>query len=109
MDTVSLADFKKLEIKVAEIKEVSPHPNADKLFVIKIDIGNGEEKQIVAGIRLNYKIEELLGKQVVVINNIEPSLIRGVESQAMLLAAKDNDQVVVLTCDKKVTTGSRVS
>jgi len=104
---VTLEEFKKLEIKVAKIKEVEDHPNADKLFVIMIDVG-GKLKQIVAGIKSSYKKEELLEKQIVVIDNLEPAMLRGVESQAMLLAAQDENGIAVICPDREVTTGSIV-
>ena len=99
--------FKKLEIKVARIQEVSPHPNADKLYVLKIDLGDSQ-RQIVAGIRNSYKPEELTGKQIAVIVNLEPAVIRGVESQGMLLAASDEDGIAILTPQREVKPGSVV-
>ena len=69
---ISFEEFKKLELRIAEIKTAEDHPNADKLTVIKIDVG-GEEKQIVAGIKGHYANEELVGKKVVVVNNLEPA------------------------------------
>lgn len=105
---VTYEEFKKLEIKVAKIKEVTEHPNADKLYVLKIDVGELQEKQIVAGIRNFYKPEELIGKEIVVINNLEPAVIRGVESQGMLLAASDENGISIVTPHKEVKVGSIV-
>jgi methionyl-tRNA synthetase len=104
---VTYEEFKKLEIKVARIKEVTTHPNADKLYVLKIDLGESQ-KQIVAGIKNSYKPEELQDKEIVVINNIEPALIRGVESQAMLLAASDEMGASILIPQREVKVGSPV-
>lgn len=104
---VSIEDVNKLELKVAQIKEVHDHPNADKLYVIKIDLGN-EEKQIVAGIKSSYAKEKLLGRQIIVINNLEPAKLRGVESQAMLLAAQDEQGIVILIPERRVKIGSAV-
>ena len=104
---VSFEEFKKLEIKVAKIQEVQDHPNADKLYVIKIDLGD-KEKQIVAGIKNAYPKEELLGKEIVVVDNLEPVKLRGVESQAMLLAAQDDQGVSILMPQRPVKTGSIV-
>lgn len=104
---VPFNEFKKLEIKVATVKEVNNHPNADKLYVIKIDVG-GQEKTIVAGIRNSYSPEQLLNRRVVVVDNIEPAIIRGVESQAMLLAASDDKGVSILIPDREVKVGSLV-
>lgn len=103
----SIEDFKKLELKVAEIKEVNDHPNADRLYVITVDLG-GKTKQLVAGIKNFYKKEDLLGKQVVVVDNLEPALLRGVESQGMLLAAQDAQGIVIVSPEKKVSLGGIV-
>jgi methionyl-tRNA synthetase len=102
---VTFEEFKKLEIKVARIKEVKDHPNADKLYVITIDLGD-KTKQIVAGIKGFYKPEDLLGRQIAVVDNLEPAVLRGVESQAMLLAAQDDKGISILTPDKEVKLGS---
>ena len=104
---ITLDEFKKLQLIVAQIKEVKEHPNADKLYVLKIDTGT-EEKQIVAGIRLFYKKEELIGRRVVVVNNLQPAVIRGEESNGMLLAASDEKGISVLSPDREVKLGSLV-
>ena len=104
----SIADFQQLELKVAEIKEVKEHPNADRLYVMKIDLGEESPRQLVAGIRKSYQPEELVGKQIVVIANLEPAVIRGEESQGMLLAASGEDGPVVLSPEKSVALGSGV-
>jgi len=104
---VSLEDFEKLELRVGKITEVIDHPKADKLYILKVDIGN-EVRTLVAGIKPWYPKEELLGKYVIVLANLETKVIRGVTSQGMLLAADDGSQVSVLTIDKPVKLGSRV-
>lgn len=104
---VSFDEFKKLEIKVALIKEVNNHPNADKLYVVKIDVG-GNEKTIVAGIKSSYSPEQLINRRVIVVDNIEPAVIRGVESQAMLLAASDDQGISILIPDREVKVGSLI-
>lgn len=104
---VTYEEFRKLELKVAKIQEVTEHPNADRLYVLKIDLGDSQ-RQVVAGIRNSYKPEELIGKQVAVITNLEPALIRGIESQAMILAASDENGVVILTPQREVKVGSTV-
>jgi len=103
----TIEDFRKLELKVAEIKEVAEHPNADKLYVITVTLGD-QTKQLVAGIRGSYQKEELLGKQVIVVDNLEPLVLRGVESQGMLLAASDENGITVISPEKKVKSGSLV-
>ncbi len=104
---VSFDEFKKLSIKVARIKEVKDHPNADKLYVIKVDIG-GEEKELVAGIKKAYKPEDLAEKLVVVVDNMEPATIRGVESKGMILAAQDGEKLAVISPDRDLSPGSTV-
>jgi methionyl-tRNA synthetase len=104
---VTFEDFKKLELKVAEIKEVVDHPNADRLYVITIDLGD-KKKQIVAGIKNSYSKESLTGKQVVVVDNLEPVSLRGVESQAMLLAVQDEQGIFIISPERKVKLGSIV-
>lgn len=104
---VTYEEFRKLELKVARIQEVTEHPNADRLYVLKIDLGDSQ-RQVVAGIRNSYKPQELVGKQVAVITNLEPALIRGVESQAMILAASDESGVVILAPQREVKVGSTV-
>jgi methionyl-tRNA synthetase len=103
----TLEEFKKIELKVAEIKEVIEHPNADKLYVIVIDLGD-KTKQIVAGIKSSYAKEDLVGKQVIVVDNLEPALLRGVESQGMLLAASDETGIFIISPERKVKLGSIV-
>lgn len=105
---VTIEQFKELELRVAEIKEVSEHPNADRLYVITIDTGEGMTRQIVAGIKSSYTKEELVGKQVVVVTNLAPALLRGIESNGMLLAASDENGISIVVPERKVALGSTV-
>ena len=107
MELISYEDFKKLDIRVAKIKEVDEHPDADKLYVVKVDLGE-EERQIVAGIKPYIEKEALIGKEVVVVLNIEPRKIRGIESNGMLLAAKDEENLAIVTLNREVKPGSIV-
>ena len=102
---VSFEEFKKLELKVATIKNAQAHPNADKLYVLTIDVG-ASEKTIVAGIKAFYKPEDLIGRRIIVVNNLEPTQIRGVVSEAMLLAAQDEKGISVISPDRDVPPGS---
>jgi methionyl-tRNA synthetase len=104
---VSIDEFKKFKLVVAQIKEAELHPNADKLFVVKVDIG-GELRQLVAGIRRSYTPEQLIGRRVVVVTNLQPAVIRGVESQGMILAASDDQGISILQPDRDVVLGSGV-
>lgn len=108
MEYVKFEDFKKLDIRIAKILKVEDHPNADKLYVITVTTGEAE-KTIVAGIRPYYKKEELEGKSIVIIDNLEPANIRGVVSNGMLLAAKDESSLAVLIPERAVKTGGPVS
>jgi methionyl-tRNA synthetase len=104
---VNIDDFRKLELKVAQIKEVSEHPNADKLLVLTLDVGD-KTKQVVAGIKGSYSRESLLGKLVVVVDNLEPALLRGVESQGMILAGSDESGLAIVTPERPLKLGSIV-
>src|SRR2546427_12958105 len=105
---ISIDEFRKVELKVAIIKSAEPHPNADRLLVLQIDLGT-EQRQICAGIRNHYTPEELVGRQVVVVANLETAKLRGMESQGMLLAASDEGRVIILTPEKTVQPGAKVS
>jgi methionyl-tRNA synthetase len=100
-------DFKKLEFKVAKIKDVVEHPNADRLYVITVDLGD-KTKQVVAGIRNSYKKEDLVGRQVVLVDNLDPAILRGVESQGMILAASDENGSSIVTLARETKLGSIV-
>ena len=103
----TIDDFRKIELKVGEIKEVSEHPTADRLYVIIVDLGD-KTKQVVAGIRGSYQKEELIGRQVVVVDNLDPATLRGVESQGMILAGSDETGVFIVSPEKKLKLGSVV-
>ncbi len=100
-------EFKKIELKVGRIKEVNDHPNADRLYVIVVEMGD-KTKQVVAGIKNFYQKEELIGKQVVIVDNLDTAMLRGVESQGMLLAASDDEGLSIVTLDRPRKLGSVV-
>ena len=100
-------DFKKIDLRIGKIVEVEDHPDAEKLFVMKIDVG-GEIKQSVAGLKPYFSKDELIGKSVVVVANLEASKLRGIESETMLLAAQHNDKVVLLVPEKEIPHGAKV-
>lgn len=97
-DPIEYDDFAKVELRVAEILEARPHPNADRLMLLRVDVGD-EQKQIVAGIRQHYTPEQLVGKRIVVVNNLKPAALRGEVSHGMLLAATSGERVILLTVD----------
>jgi len=107
MEEVSIEEFQKLDLRVARIISVEDHPRAEKLYVLKLDLG-GEERQLVAGIKNYYEKESLVGKKIIVISNLKPANLRGFESNGMLLAAEDNENVVLLTVDKDIKEGSKI-
>ena len=88
-----------LDLVVAKVIEVKDHPDADKLVVMKIDLG-GEDRQLVAGIKDNYSLHDLQDKKIILVKNLEPAKLRGVMSQGMLLAGDSEDEVGLLTVEK---------
>ena len=105
---ITIDQFRELELKVGTVKSADPHPNADRLVVLRVDLGGGEERQIVAGIRAHYAPEALVGRQIVVVANLAPATLRGVESQGMLLAASSGERVVLVRPDEAVDPGAVV-
>ena len=104
---IAYNDFAKLELRVATVLAAREHPNADKLLLLQIDLGD-LQKQIVAGIRGHYQPEQLVGRQIVVLCNLEEAMLRGEESQGMLLAASDAQGVVLLKPDRECVPGSPI-
>lgn len=107
---IAFEDFAKVDLRVARVLEAAPHPNADKLLVLKVDLG-AEQRQIVAGIRGYYEPEHLVGKLIAVVANLAPRTMRGMESQGMLLAGStaDRSQVILLTPMADLPPGSKIS
>jgi methionyl-tRNA synthetase len=109
MENIVFEDFQKMELKVAEIKTCEDIEGADKLYKLTIDAG--EERTIVAGIKLHYTREELIGKKIVIVANLEPRKLRGIISHGMLLAAstEDKSSLALVTLDKAIPNGSKIS
>jgi methionyl-tRNA synthetase len=107
VSTIPYADFKKVQLRVGLVTAVDDHPNADKLYVMKVDLG-GEQRQLVAGLRPYYTKDQLLGKRIIVAANLQPAVLRGVESQGMLLAAQHGGRVVILTTDSEIPAGAEI-
>lgn len=109
-DMIAIEDFAKVKLRVGRVLEASDHPNADKLIVLKVDLGD-EQRQIVAGVKGHYSPEQLVGKNLIIAANLAPRKVRGIESQGMLLAAcrPDNSRIVVLTTESDIEPGSAVS
>ncbi|MDO4520342.1 MAG: methionine--tRNA ligase, partial [Erysipelotrichaceae bacterium] len=90
------ADFEKIELRVGKVLSCERHPAADKLFVLKVDLGQGDVRQIVSGLAQSYTPGQVIGKNIVVLTNLKPAVIRGIESKGMLLAGKDDRQIAVV-------------
>lgn len=103
---ITYDDFSKVELKIATILEAEAHPDpkVDKLLVLKLDLGT-EQRQIVAGIKKHCTLEELKGKQIVIVANLEPRMVRNVMSHGMLLAVSNDTTFSLLTTDKTITPG----
>lgn len=114
---INYDDFAKVDLRVGTILKAEPHPNADRLLKLQVDLGEAQPRQICAGIKQFYPdLAALVGRQIVVVANLAPRTIRGEASNGMLLAAsvrKDGDEapqdVVVLAPSKDVPAGSKVS
>ena len=108
--TINYDDFAKIDLRVATVAECKPHPNADKLLVLQIDLGT-ERRQICAGLRQHYQPEQLVGKQIIVVANLAPRTMRGEVSNGMLLAATDpaTGKVIIMSPSEPVSPGSKVS
>lgn len=104
---ISIDDFAKVELRVAEVVEAEPVPKADRLLRLILDLGN-ERRQVVSGIAEHYKPEELLGLKLICVTNLKPVKLRGVESHGMILAAKDGDQLRVATLPAEMPNGTLV-
>jgi methionine--tRNA ligase beta chain len=109
VENITFDYFKKMELRVAEIKAVEDVAEADRLYKLTLDVGG--ERQIVAGIKAYYSKEELVGKKIVIVANLEPRTLKGVVSHGMLLAASNEDKssVVLISPDKDIANGSGVS
>lgn len=106
-ELVSYEDFKKLDIRIAVIEMVEKVPKADKLYKLSISLGE-EKRTLVAGLAEQYKIEDLKGKSIAIIANLEPRKLRGIMSEGMLLAAVDGKNVSILTPDRDISAGAKI-
>jgi methionyl-tRNA synthetase len=105
---ITIDDFAKVKMKVAQIISVEPHPDADRLLVLQLDIGK-EKRQVVSGIAKYYTPDELTGKKVILVENLKPVKLRGVESQGMILAATKGKKLNLVTIDGEIAPGGKVS
>jgi len=107
-ETVSIGEFRRLDIRVGTVVEVGRIPGSKSLYRMRVDLG-GEVRQIVAGLVGYYTEEELMGKRIVVIRNLKPAKIFGVLSNGMLLAAEHGEELALLTVDRDIPNGARVT
>ena len=108
MEIISFNEFKKLDLRVGKVLDVEDVEGADKLYLLTVDIGD-ETRKLVAGIKPWFEKEQLIGKNVVVIVNLEPKVIRGIESKGMILATLFDNNLSLLTTDKEVPAGSKIT
>jgi len=105
---ITIDDFAKVELRVVTVEQAEQHPNADKLLVLTVRMG-AETRTVVSGIKQHYAPEELVGRKLVLVTNLKPVKLRGVESQGMILAAEDDDgQLSLVTLEKDLADGSEV-
>ena len=105
---ININEFKKLNIVVGTIESVEDIEDSDKLYKFTVNVGQ-EKRQILGGLKLSYQKEELLNKQVLVLENLEPRIMMGLESQGMILAASDeNNKPVLIKPAKEILNGSTV-
>jgi len=109
-EVIQFEDFLKVKMRVGKVLEAHDHPNADKLIVLKVDLGD-EQRQLCAGLRGHYQADALVGRNIVVVTNLAPRMMRGEESNGMLLAAStaDHARVILLTTESDIPPGSPVS
>lgn len=106
-EIITIDEFKRVQIRVATIRAAEPIPKSDKLYKLTVDLGD-ETRTLVAGIAETYSPESLVGRQIVVVVNLQPATIRGVVSEGMLLAADVEGKAVLLAPDREVPNGSIV-
>ena len=109
-ETISFSDWEKLDLRNAEILEVEDIEKADKLYKLKIDLGT-ETRILVAGLKQNYTKDELVGKRVIILANLEPKTLKGIESKGMILAVSnaDHSEIKLIQTDGAIDLGGKVS
>ncbi|MBI2104685.1 MAG: methionine--tRNA ligase subunit beta [Candidatus Omnitrophica bacterium] len=105
---ISIEEFQRLALRIGVVTAAEDHPNADRLLVLTVDIGEGAPRRLVAGIKGSYQAADLIGKHVVVVANMKPATLRGVESQGMVLAASDSGAIVLVAPERPIRAGSTV-
>lgn len=107
-EMITIDDFAKLDLRVAKVLEAEKVEGADKLLKLKLEVGS-ETRQVVSGIAKHYAPQDLIGKTIILVANLKPVKLRGIESQGMILAATDENGLVLATTDKPIKSGSKIS
>ncbi len=107
-ELIDIKEFMRMKLRVGEVKTAEAVPNSKKLVKLQVDLGELGTRQIIAGILQHYAPEALVGRRIIVIANLKPAQLAGLESQGMLLAAVHDQQVVLLQPDKEIPAGSQV-
>lgn len=108
MDTINYDDFAKLELKVGTVDEAQKVEGSDKLLKLIVSLGEEEKRQIIAGIGKTYEPEDIVGKQIVVLANLEPKTLMGMESQGMLLAGTNEEGPIIISPELNLPDGARI-
>ncbi len=106
-EPITIEEFKRVQLRVATVREAQPVPKSSKLLKLTIDLGD-ETRTLVAGIAETYAPEQLVGRQIVIVANLQPAMIRGIVSEGMLLAADVDDTAILISPDREVPNGSVV-
>jgi len=107
METIKFKDWQKLNLRVGKIIDAEEHPQADKLYILEVDLGN-EKRKLVAGLKGHYNKKQLQGKLCILFANLEPATIRGVRSEGMILAAVGKNDIALIIPEKNIELGAKV-
>jgi len=105
---INFEEFSKIDLRVVKIIKAERVENSEKLIKLEVD-GGKEKRQIIAGIGKYYKPGDLVGREIIMVWNLEPKILFGLESQGMLLAARDEEKPIILIPEKEVPVGAKVS
>jgi len=105
---ITIDDFAKLDLRVAKVLEAEDIEGSDKLLKLKVSLGE-EERQILSGIKKSYSAEDMVGKEIIIVANLKPRMMMGLESQGMILATHDeSDNIIIVSPEKEAPAGSKI-
>ncbi|MEX2355522.1 MAG: methionine--tRNA ligase [Thermaerobacterales bacterium] len=107
-NTIKMPEFQKIDLRVVRITAAEPVPGADRILCLQVALNEGKQRQVVAGIAQHYRIEDLIGRQAVLVANLAPATIRGIKSEGMLLAAEDGQSLALIGPETEIADGSRI-